>query len=142
MTPKKAKPHRAGGPGATSWQRKITGNHCIARRHKGAIDADAVGAGTKLRFFAAESKVGDSRYRWFVDRYGERCWELDALSPVVLRQRVETAILGCLDQDAWDHSVDVEKVERESMSGFMDTWKSISGPAKKYSPDAPNGGVL
>ena len=88
MTPKKAKPHRAGGPGATSWQRKITGNHCIARRHKGAIDADAVGAGTKLRFFAAESKVGDSRYRWFVDRYGERCWELDALSPVVLRQQV------------------------------------------------------
>lgn len=107
-----------------------------------ALDAGDVGPGTKLPSFDAQSKVGDSRHRWFVDRYGERCWELDALSPVVLRQRVETAILGCLDQDAWDHSVDVEKVERESMSGFMDTWKSISGPAKKYSPDAPNGGVL
>jgi len=106
-----------------------------------ALDAGDVGPGTKLPSFDAQSKVGDSRHRWFVDNYGARCWELDALSPVVLRQRVETAILGCLDQDAWDHSVDVEKAERESMSGFMDTWKSISGPAKKYSLDAAEGGV-
>jgi hypothetical protein len=106
-----------------------------------ALDANDVGPGTKLPFFAAATKVGDSRHKWFVDHYGQRCWELDALSPVVLRQRVETAILGCLDQDAWDHSVSVEAVERESMSGFMDTWKSISGPAKKYSPDAVEGGV-
>ncbi|MBE2260573.1 MAG: hypothetical protein IAE88_17070, partial [Rhodobacteraceae bacterium] len=134
MTPNKAKPHWARGLGAaSSLQSKITGGLYIAKGHKGAIDADDVGAGTKLPFFAAESKVGDSQHRWFVDNYGERCWDLDALSPVVLRQRVETAILGCLDQDAWDHSVDVEKAERESMSGFMDTWKSISGPAKKYS---------
>ena len=107
-----------------------------------ALDAGDVGPGTKLPSFDAQSKVGDSRHRWFVDRYGARCWELDALSPVVLRQRVETAILGCLDQeDAWEHSVDVEKAERESMSGFMDTWKSISAPAKKYSLGAAEGGV-
>jgi hypothetical protein len=106
-----------------------------------ALDAGDAGPGTKLPSFDVQSKVGDSRHRWFVDNYGARCWELDALSPVVLRQRVETAILGCLDQDAWDHSVDVEKAERESMSGFMDTWTSISGPAKKYSLDAAEGGV-
>lgn len=142
MTPTKAKPHRAGGPGAASWQSKITGDHCIAKGHKGAIDADDVGVGTKLPFFAAESKVGDSKHRWFVDNYGERCWELDALSPVVLHQRVGAAILGCSDHDAWGHSVSVEKAERESMSDFMDTWKSISRAATKYSPDAHKGGVL
>ncbi|MEF8719296.1 MAG: hypothetical protein V5B35_01730 [Candidatus Accumulibacter necessarius] len=106
-----------------------------------ALDAGDVGPGTKLPSFAAETKVGDSRHKWFVDRYGQRCWELDALSPVVLRQRVETAILGCLDQDAWDHSVNVEAVERESMTGFMDTWQSISRPAKKYSLDSLEGGA-
>jgi hypothetical protein len=141
MTPKKAKPHRAGGPGATSWQRKITSDHCTARRHKGAIDADDVGAGTKLRFFAAESKVGDWQHRWFVDNYGEQCWELGALLPVVLRQRVEAAILGCLNEDTWDHSVSAEKAGRESMSGFMGAWKSISRPAKNYSLGAAEGGA-
>ncbi len=106
-----------------------------------ALDASDVGPGTKLPSFAAESKVGDSRHKWFVDRYGERCWELDALSPVVLRQRVESAILGCLDQDAWNHSMGVEKVERESMSSFMGTWKSISLQAPKYSDAAVEGGA-
>jgi hypothetical protein len=106
-----------------------------------ALDASDVGLGTKIPSFDAQSKIGDSRHKWFVDNYGNRCWELDALSPVVLRQRVENAILGCLDQDAWDHSISVEAVERESMSGFMDTWKSISGPAKEYCPDTAEGGA-
>ena len=29
-------------------------------------------------------KAKDPRYRWFVERYGARCFELDALSPAIL----------------------------------------------------------
>ena len=32
--------------------------------------------------FPAADKRADPRYRWYVGRYGARCWELDALSPV------------------------------------------------------------
>ena len=35
--------------------------------------------------FSVHDKSKDPRYRWFVDRYGARCFELDALSPVILR---------------------------------------------------------
>ena len=45
---------------------------------------------------------GDSRYGWYRATYhNARCWELDALSPVILRQRVEREILDRLDREAW-----------------------------------------
>ena len=99
-----------------------------------ALNQHDVGAGTELPFFEAETKGKDPRYEWFVKNYGRRCWEVDALSPVVLRQRVEHRIRSRLDLDAWNHAITVEKAETDSMKEFMGTWKSISGQAKKYSP--------
>src|SRR5215510_5368086 len=51
----------------------------------------------RLPHFDAETKAGDARYRWFVERYGRRCWELDAMNPVELRDRVHTmnGLLAC-----------------------------------------------
>jgi hypothetical protein len=46
----------------------------------------------QLPSFPASDKRSDSRYRWFVDHYGDTCWELDALSPAVLRALVQQAI--------------------------------------------------
>jgi hypothetical protein len=37
-----------------------------------------------LPSFDAITKRKDPRYKWFVRGYGNKCWELDALSPVVL----------------------------------------------------------
>src|SRR5262249_10808812 len=39
-----------------------------------------------LPFFDVETKRADARWAWFRERYGEHCWELDALSPVLLRE--------------------------------------------------------
>jgi len=87
-----------------------------------------------LPSFLASTKRGDPRYRWFVERYGTTCWELDALSPVVLRQRVEGAIFAQLDLEAWHRADVVETAERESLSTILSAWpKSISGPARKCS---------
>jgi len=98
-----------------------------------ALDARDVGSDSKLPWFPAEDKAGDSRYFWFVENYGSRCWEVDALSPVALRERVGAVIEEQLDMDAWGHAVRIETVEKESMQSFLGTWKSISMPAKKYS---------
>jgi hypothetical protein len=48
--------------------------------------------------FPADDKTNDPRHRWYVQRYGTRCWELDALSPVTLRDRVEAAITDVIDE--------------------------------------------
>lgn len=89
---------------------------------------------TKLPSFNADSKQGDSRYRWYVDRYGSKCWELDAMSPVDLRQRVESAIIGLLDMDAWKRALMIERAEKEAVNKYVAGWQwSISGLGEKYS---------
>jgi hypothetical protein len=47
----------------------------------------------ELPSFDADTKREDPRWRWYVERYGTPCWELDALSPVVvLRESAEAAL--------------------------------------------------
>jgi hypothetical protein len=82
-----------------------------------------------LPSFEADTKKDDKRYGWFRRQYGERCWELDALSPVVLRARVAEAIRDDLDLDAWRRAEIVERAERESLTAILGTWPTISRQA-------------
>lgn len=103
-----------------------------------ALTAADVAPGTRIPHFDAATKAKDPRYRWFRQRYGTRCWELDALSPVTLRERVQDAIADLLDMAKWNQAVKVERAERESMADFMDTWhRTISLPVSKYPDGAP-----
>ena len=87
---------------------------------------DTQGGG--LPGFAADTKTTDSRYQWFLRHHGTVCWEVDALSPPILRARVEAAIVDLLDTQAWERAETTERAERESMRAFFRTWKSITGP--------------
>ncbi|MBE3071709.1 MAG: hypothetical protein IMZ67_01925 [Acidobacteria bacterium] len=90
-----------------------------------------------LPWFATETKRHDPRFRWYLERHGSRCWELDALSPVVLRDRVEEAIVERLDREAWQRAEITERAECESLATILNAWpgvaraSSISGPASK-----------
>lgn len=86
------------------------------------VEADLPG----LPSFEAATKRKDPRYRWFVDNYGHTCWELDALSPNILRDRVRVAILAELDLPAWDRYVEAERLERASIVGAVRRWNRIS----------------
>jgi hypothetical protein len=72
--------------------------------------------------FAAEEKRKDPRYSWFVRHYGRRCFELDALDPNELRDRVEDAIRGEIDFEAWDRCKAVEQAELQSLVEVMESW--------------------
>ena len=52
-----------------------------------AFEQYDVATGT-LPSFPASTKRSDTRYQWFADRYGDTCWELDALNPALLRERL------------------------------------------------------
>lgn len=88
----------------------------------------------KLPSFPA--KRTDTRYKWFAERYGHRAWELDALSPAILRRRIEQAILKQpIDRDAWNRVEACEKAEQASLENVLGEWQriteSISMPASK-----------
>jgi hypothetical protein len=76
-------------------------------------------------WFPASDKRGDSRYRWFVDNIGTKCWELDALSPVIIRDRIEQAILGLIDLDLWERYQVAEAAELESLNDVLTQWAQI-----------------
>jgi hypothetical protein len=97
---------------------------------------DTQALGRKLGFPAKdkagdEKKKGDSRYQWFTRNYGDWCWELDALSPVTLRERVEQAIVAELDQELWDRYVHVEQLEAAMITETCAKWMSICGQDQK-----------
>lgn len=51
----------------------------------------------ELPGFALETKTKDPRHDWFKQRYGSRCWELDAMNPNDLRDRLREEILDRID---------------------------------------------
>jgi hypothetical protein len=75
-----------------------------------------------LPSFGVETKRGDPRYAWFKRNYGARCWELDAMNPNDLRQRLRNEIIRRIDMDAWAHCKTVEVAERESLNKYIEAW--------------------
>ena len=87
---------------------------------------------SKLPSFSVETKIKDPRYQWYKTNYGDECWELDALSPVILRERLESSIRCYLDHDAWNHARKIEKAEIQAMECYKDRWmQAISHHASK-----------
>jgi hypothetical protein len=76
-----------------------------------------------LASFPTDSKQADPRWRWYRQRYGPRCWELDALDPRVLRDRVAAAIVAAIEPGAWARCARAEAVERESIHGVLTEWR-------------------
>ena len=108
-------------------------------RYDGSVDIERIALtdddapGGNLPHFEASTKRKDPRYKWFVQNFGHRCWELDAMPPPDLRTRVENEILKRIDIDAWNHAIEIERAETESMSLVMDTYRSICNQGRKSS---------
>ena len=75
-----------------------------------------------LPSFDVETKSRDPRHAWFKRNHGNRCWELDAMNPNDLRERLRNEIVQRIDVDAWNHCQAVEDVERESLNRFVQAW--------------------
>jgi hypothetical protein len=75
-----------------------------------------------LPSFPVETKHQDPRHAWFRKNYGANCWELDAMNPNDLRDRIREEIVDRLDVDAWNHCKEVEDAERESLNSYIKAW--------------------
>jgi len=78
-----------------------------------------------LPSFPASDKRKDPRYKWFIENFGNRCWEIDALDPNMLRDRVEEEINLCItDLDAWERCETSDQAQRESLQHVLMRWAS------------------
>ena len=100
-------------------------------RYQGNVDIERIAltaADTQmydLPSFDAATKSKDSRYKWFVEHYGPRCWELDALSPMLLRQRLEQALRDVIEWQSWNRYAKVEQAEKHSLTTFLHDWTAV-----------------
>jgi hypothetical protein len=96
---------------------RYDGDHVVLKRI--ALTRDHLAG---LPSFPASDKEDDTRYSWFVENFGDRCWELDALDPNELRDRVEQEILKQIEPVAWERCKVVERAEQESLRDVMAAW--------------------
>jgi hypothetical protein len=67
----------------------------------------------KLPSFPA--KQNDPRYAWYVARYGHEAWELDAMDPNTLRDRIRVSIERYIDRQSWKRHKLTEQAEQETV---------------------------
>jgi hypothetical protein len=89
----------------------------------GVLVEDTVG----LPHFDSETKADDARHRWYLENYGRRCWEIDAIDPNDLRARVREQIETRLDLPAWAHAKSIEAAEIDSMRDFYAAFERSLG---------------
>jgi hypothetical protein len=94
------------------------GDHVALRRI--ALTGEQV---LPLQSFPATDKRKDPRYRWFTSRYGDQCWELDAMDPNDLRGCVEEHIKELIEPVAWERCERVFRQERASIHHVVRRWK-------------------
>jgi hypothetical protein len=84
-----------------------------------------------IQHFDSATKSEDTRYPWYIKNTTadpHKAWELDAMDPNDLRERVEQEIVALIDDDAWERALEVERAEVESMRQFHDLWKASKSP--------------
>lgn len=82
--------------------------------------------------FSSATKKDDARYPWYLQNTPldpHKAWELDAMDPNDLRQRVEREIVALIDEDAWNRALEVEAAEVASMKEFHESWRAACGGA-------------
>jgi hypothetical protein len=70
-------------------------------------------------------KKKDPRFQWYLERFGDRFYEVDALDANDLRTRVERAVLDRIDVDVWEAIGATEDVELDSLTDVLSTWKDL-----------------
>jgi hypothetical protein len=96
---------------------KYDGDHVTLRRI--ALTRERVNG---MLSFPATDKRKDPRYKWFVENYGKRCWELDAMDPNDLRACVKREIKKLIEPVAWKRCEIVNKAEQDSLRGILQKW--------------------
>ena len=61
------------------------------------------------------AKLTDSRATYYIDKYGDNCWELDALSPAVLDKLIRKEVLKLRDAELWDAQSIIEEGHRKEL---------------------------
>ncbi len=67
------------------------------------------------------TKLTDSRAVPYMEQFGKSSWELDALSPTVIRNLIKKEVAQYRDDDIWAEDVAAQEEDRESLQTALET---------------------
>ena len=67
------------------------------------------------------AKITDPRAKWYLRKYGNKSWELDALEPEILMDIAEKGILKFLDLEKYQQWINREAKESKALRKFSDS---------------------
>jgi hypothetical protein len=72
------------------------------------------------------AKETDSRFAGYIQEYGDKSWELDALEPQVLAQLVRDALTEVIDKDEWDNAESKEENGKKLLNLAAENWDDVA----------------
>ncbi len=72
------------------------------------------------------AKTTDPRFKWYASRYGNRAYELDAMDPQDLRERVKASVLEYIDSAAWGRHKVCEAAQQASTRMIAEQMAAIT----------------
>ncbi len=84
------------------------------------LSEDLVGFPTRM---ATKSNGWSTRCKKYVDLYGDKCVEIDALPPKEIRTRLQEAVESHIDIGAWQKLQSIERLEMDTIEKTFQAWK-------------------
>lgn len=76
------------------------------------------------------AKVTDSRYKVYLEKYGDESWELDALEPSVFRTLITERLDAIRDAKQWEKDVKEKERVRKQLQELAGDWGSVGANKK------------
>jgi len=74
-----------------------------------------------LEKLGQDVKTKDSRSKKYVEKFGDKCWELDAIEPSKLQKMVVDAVNEYIDKEKWDNSKLTEERDKQMLTRAFKT---------------------
>ncbi len=64
------------------------------------------------------AKITDPRAKWYIKKYGNKSWEVDALNPKILNELVKKNVEKLIDIDMFNKKIRIENVDKSILRRF------------------------
>lgn len=71
------------------------------------------------------AKVTDSRSTGYIKKYGNKSWELDALSPAIVNGIIKKQLDGLIDKEAWAEVEAEQGEKRKIIASIYQNWDEV-----------------
>lgn len=66
------------------------------------------------------AKITDPRAKWYIQEYGNKSWEVDALNPKTLHSLVKKNVEGLIDMDLFEECLSQEQKDKKELERLRD----------------------